>query len=136
MKIYTFKRIVVTLTVMLYALLLFPLLLNQKSEIYQLSGFIQTTIAMIVGISLAAFIWREKEARDYEKEKQNLDERYRKQRNAFSFYMFVGLGYALPLGFVFLHLLHIDQLSTRTLLLVFTVFFLIFQLALYIYKKK
>lgn len=92
MKIYTFKRIVVTLTVMLYALLLFPLLLNQKSEIYQLSGFIQTTIAMIVGISLAAFIWREKEARDYEKEKQNLDERYRKQRNAFSFYMFVGLG--------------------------------------------
>ncbi|STY44607.1 Uncharacterised protein [Listeria grayi] len=85
MKIYTFKRIVVTLTAMLYALLLFPLLLNRDLEIYHLSDFIQTTIALMVGICLAAFIWREKEARDYEKEKQNLDERYRKQRNAFSF---------------------------------------------------
>lgn len=134
MKAYSMKRIVRTIIIIVYTFLLLSIIEDRKP--FENISIVGAIIAILAGSLIGIFLFKERINKQYKEEKRERDERYVRNKNAFSYFFLLIIALLFPIFMGILSIQGIQQISIKHLALVFVMACLIYVSILGVIKKK
>ncbi|MBC2246396.1 2'-O-methyl transferase [Listeria seeligeri] len=134
MKRYNINRIIITILLMVYVVSILSIIKGEQP--FESTNFLEFVIIGIIVVSITVFASKDTLKKQFEEDKVEKDERYLKNRGAFSYYFIILLGLLIPIILGLASFIGMEQLSLSNVAVLFLIIGIVYMLAIEVIKRK